>query len=133
MARSDEERRAKVSGAALGAFAPLTADPKGTSADRKVASSSFGLGENRPVLPASSLAIDGDASFAAPPASPAPDEALQAKEVDSMDASLPPEQPRTELGRKLWGIRQRIVASGAPLLDWDQIEAEVAVRRGERA
>lgn len=39
-------------------------------------------------------------------------------------------QPQTELGKKLWAIRQRIVASGAPLLDEDGIRQEVAARRG---
>jgi hypothetical protein len=39
-------------------------------------------------------------------------------------------QPRTPLGRRLWELRQRIVASGEPLLDWDDIEQEVAERRG---
>lgn len=38
--------------------------------------------------------------------------------------------PRTELGRRLMAIRQEIVASGTPLLDWDDIEREVAERRG---
>lgn len=40
--------------------------------------------------------------------------------------------PRTALGRRLWEIRSRIVASGEPLLDWDGIEGELAERRGER-
>ena len=39
--------------------------------------------------------------------------------------------PRTELGRRLWRIRQRILASGQPLLDWDGIESELRDRRGE--
>lgn len=39
-------------------------------------------------------------------------------------------QPRTPLGRRLWEIRNRILASGEPLLDWDDIEREVAERRG---
>jgi len=39
--------------------------------------------------------------------------------------------PRTELGQRLWNIRQRIVSSGIPLLDWDDIEREVADRRGQ--
>lgn len=40
-------------------------------------------------------------------------------------------RPRTELGRRLWEIRQRIVRSGVDLLDWDGIEREVRMRRGE--
>ena len=40
--------------------------------------------------------------------------------------------PRTTLGRKLWAIRRRIVASGTPLLGWEEIGREIAARRGER-
>jgi hypothetical protein len=40
--------------------------------------------------------------------------------------------PRTHLGRHLWKIRRRIVVSGARLLSWDEIDREVAERRGER-
>jgi hypothetical protein len=39
--------------------------------------------------------------------------------------------PRTELGRRLLRIRQRILASGQPLLDWDDIESQLRERRGE--
>jgi hypothetical protein len=38
---------------------------------------------------------------------------------------------RTRLGEQLLRIRQQIVASGEPLLSWEQIEREVAERRGE--
>ena len=38
--------------------------------------------------------------------------------------------PRTPLGKKLLEIRQRIVASGRPLLDWEDIDREIAVQRG---
>lgn len=38
--------------------------------------------------------------------------------------------PQTPLGERLWQIRQRIVDSGEPLLDWEGIEREVAERRG---
>lgn len=38
--------------------------------------------------------------------------------------------PRTPLGKKLLEIRQRIVASGRPLLDWEDIDREIAARRG---
>jgi hypothetical protein len=41
--------------------------------------------------------------------------------------------PRTKLGRRLLAIRQKIVASGQPLLDWAGVEAEVRIRRGESA
>jgi hypothetical protein len=39
--------------------------------------------------------------------------------------------PRTELGRRLWRIRQKILQSKQRLLDWDGIETEVRQRRGE--
>jgi hypothetical protein len=39
-------------------------------------------------------------------------------------------EARTPLGRRLWEIRARIVASGIPLLSWDEIDQEVAERRG---
>jgi hypothetical protein len=38
--------------------------------------------------------------------------------------------PRTALGRELVEIRKSIVASGQHLLDWDELEREVAERRG---
>lgn len=40
-------------------------------------------------------------------------------------------QPRTELGRRLWEIRKRIVAAGMATMTWDDIERELAERRGE--
>lgn len=40
---------------------------------------------------------------------------------------------KTPLGERLMHIRERIIKSGAPLLDWDDIEHEVAERRGEKA
>ena len=36
------------------------------------------------------------------------------------------------LGRQLRQLRQQIVTSGAPLLDWEALEREVEDRRGER-
>ena len=41
-------------------------------------------------------------------------------------------QPQTALGRRLWAIRQRIVATGEPLLSWEDLERELAERRGEQ-
>lgn len=38
--------------------------------------------------------------------------------------------PQTPLGKKLWEIRQRIVASGVPLLSDEELEQELALRRG---
>jgi len=40
--------------------------------------------------------------------------------------------PRTPLARELWEIRRRIVESGEPLLDWDDLEREIAERRSSR-
>ncbi len=40
--------------------------------------------------------------------------------------------PRTPLGKKLLEIRQRIVASGRPLLDWEDIDREIAEQRGRQ-
>lgn len=37
----------------------------------------------------------------------------------------------TSLAKRLWEIRLRIVASGQPLLSRDEIEREIAERRGE--
>ena len=38
--------------------------------------------------------------------------------------------PKTALGEELFAIRERIVAGGAHLLSWEEIENEVAARRG---
>jgi hypothetical protein len=46
--------------------------------------------------------------------------------------SRPPYIARTSMGKRLWEIRQKILASGEPLLDWDDINREVQHRRGER-
>ena len=37
---------------------------------------------------------------------------------------------RTPIARELWEARQRIIESGEPLLDWDELEREIAERRG---
>jgi hypothetical protein len=40
--------------------------------------------------------------------------------------------PKTELGKKLWQIRNQAIAEGKiKLLDWEGIEQEIAQRRGE--
>lgn len=62
---------------------------------------------------------------------PAATEAAQADAESRLDGRDEFE-PRTPLGRDLLAIRRRIVESGQPLLDWDGIEREVAVRRGGR-
>ena len=38
--------------------------------------------------------------------------------------------PRTELGRRLLGLRAEIVRSGIPLLSREDLEREIAERRG---
>ena len=38
---------------------------------------------------------------------------------------------RTPLGKKLLSLRAKIVASGEPLLSWEEIDIEVKKRRGE--
>jgi hypothetical protein len=35
----------------------------------------------------------------------------------------------TPLGKKLLEVRQKILASGRPLLDWDDIDREIAQQR----
>jgi predicted DNA-binding antitoxin AbrB/MazE fold protein len=41
-----------------------------------------------------------------------------------------PDLGRTPLGRRLLELRSRITGSGVPPLSWDEIEEEVAARRG---
>jgi hypothetical protein len=45
-------------------------------------------------------------------------------------ARLQARDARTALGRRLWETRASIVASGAPLRSWDEIDREVEERRG---
>ena len=40
--------------------------------------------------------------------------------------------PRIPLEKKLLEVRQRIVASGRPLLDWEDIDREIAEQRGKQ-
>jgi hypothetical protein len=42
----------------------------------------------------------------------------------------PPFPLVTPLAKKLWELRQKIIVSGVPLLDWDDIAREVQERRG---
>lgn len=48
------------------------------------------------------------------------------------EAEAATERPRSPLGRRLREIRERIVASGVPLLNAEELEAEIAKRRGTR-
>jgi hypothetical protein len=41
--------------------------------------------------------------------------------------------PRSPLGKRLLEIRQKIVASGRPLLDWEDMDRETAEQRGKQA
>jgi hypothetical protein len=41
--------------------------------------------------------------------------------------------PKTPLGAKLLVLRQRIIAEGLPLLNREEIEKEIAHRRGENS
>lgn len=49
-------------------------------------------------------------------------------------ASLPPMkfEPRTELARRVWELRQRAINAGLPLMTAEEIEAEFSERRGLR-
>jgi hypothetical protein len=57
------------------------------------------------------------------------------QEVDMETKTATPTTPttakvaRTPFGKKLLEIRQRIVASGRPLLDWEDIDREMAAQR----
>jgi hypothetical protein len=46
--------------------------------------------------------------------------------------SVPRPKAKTALVRRLWRIRSQILASGEPLLDWEELESELAERRGEK-
>jgi hypothetical protein len=48
----------------------------------------------------------------------------------ALEAPEPEFQPKTPLGRRLWELRKQIVASGEPLLDSEDLEREIAERRG---
>jgi hypothetical protein len=40
-------------------------------------------------------------------------------------------KPKTVLGKRLWALRQKYIAEGGKLLDWDELEKEVALRKGQ--
>ena len=42
----------------------------------------------------------------------------------------PPFELRTPLAKRLWELRQEIIASGVPLLSLDEVRKEVQERRG---
>jgi hypothetical protein len=39
--------------------------------------------------------------------------------------------PKTELGRLFWESRRKVLASGQPLLNWDDIDRLLSRNRGE--
>ena len=53
------------------------------------------------------------------------------RDLGNNSTQLKSVQSRTELGRHLRKLRQRIVKSGVRLLTPDEIDAELAARRGE--
>jgi hypothetical protein len=48
-----------------------------------------------------------------------------------VEKEIDPEK-RKALIQKMLRLREEIVKSGVPLLDWDDLEKEIAERRGER-
>ena len=59
-----------------------------------------------------------------------PDMTQTADQASTNGLPEPPFPLVTPLAKKLWELRQKIVASGRPLLDWDDIEREIADQRG---
>ncbi len=45
--------------------------------------------------------------------------------------TLLPDKSKTALGKRLLKIRARIIGSGEKLLDWNDLEKEIADRRGD--
>jgi hypothetical protein len=44
--------------------------------------------------------------------------------------NAPPFTPRTPLAKRLWALRQEVLASGIPLLSLEEIRRELQTRRG---
>ncbi len=63
--------------------------------------------------------------------SPTTNKPLASKTETTVTQAEPPLQFKTSLGRRLWEIRSRLVASGEPLLGWEEVEQEITERRGE--
>ncbi len=132
MVTLDEERLARLANAAADTFAQLGPDQKNALDAPLAADSGFAWSGRAPVVPASPLTIDRDALALGARAPKGVGQAAESKELGAEETSASPAPPRTKLGRELWAIRRGIVQSGVPLLDWDQIEAEVAARRRRR-
>jgi hypothetical protein len=58
-------------------------------------------------------------------------QAIAETNLNSDAASLEEYMPTSSLGRELMEIRKKIIASRESLLGWDEINGEVARRRGE--
>ncbi len=41
-----------------------------------------------------------------------------------------PYMPKTPLGKNLWALRQKYISEGGRLIDWEELEKEVALRKG---
>jgi hypothetical protein len=52
------------------------------------------------------------------------------KQDQTSDKKAPSFTPRTPLAKRLWELRQEVLASGTPLLNLDEIRQELQARRG---
>jgi hypothetical protein len=52
------------------------------------------------------------------------------KRDQTSDEKAPFFTPRTPLAKRLWELRQEVLASGVPLLNLDEIRQELQTRRG---
>jgi len=76
-----------------------------------------------------SYTLDDAPAFSAP-LTYEPQEVLRPSVSEKLKETLVPYRPKTIFGRRLCEIRDKIVASGESLLDWDDLEKELANRRG---
>ncbi len=53
--------------------------------------------------------------------------------IDSLQQKKTAYQPKTELGKRLWKLRQKIIADpSVQLKNWEEIETEIDEMRGRR-
>jgi hypothetical protein len=52
--------------------------------------------------------------------------AIEATVIKTEGAEFSIFRPNTELGKRLWALRQKNIKQGGSLLDWDELEKEVA-------
>lgn len=76
------------------------------------------------------MAIAVDAIFEQGVLKPSSDLGLPERSTVHLTIEVPTTAPMSELGRQLLELRERVIASADPLLDWSEIHAEVAARRG---